>query len=153
MVRDAKMDNKNSKAFFALEIEFGRQGRQIKREVIMQHYIQHPYMQRFLKGKVTSKNLAQVVESIDSGEADQLEEKATKKGVELREKKFSKTTSTDKKSDKKDGKKTDKKKSKSKSKKKKFFRNASSSSSSKDESATFKGIEPKVPRLRESKTI
>ena len=39
MVRDAKTDAKQSKAFFALEIEFGRQGRQMKRDHIMKNYI------------------------------------------------------------------------------------------------------------------
>ena len=64
MVRDAKMDAKKSKAFFALEIEFNRQGRQLKREEIMKRYVEHPYFSRYLNGKV-SKNLAEVVEAID----------------------------------------------------------------------------------------
>ena len=89
MKRDAKMDAKRSKAFFALEIEFGRQGRELRREVIMKTYVEHPYMERFLNGKV-SRSLADVVQLIDSGEADALEEKATKKGVDTREKKYHK---------------------------------------------------------------
>ena len=80
MVRDAKQDNKKSKAFFALEIEFRRQGRDISREVIMKRYIEHAYFMRFLNNKV-NKNLAEVVLAIDNGEADALEEKATKKSV------------------------------------------------------------------------
>ena len=87
MVRDAKMDAKKSKCFFALEIEFNRKGRNLTREQIMKRYVEHPYMTRFLNGKI-QKNLAEVVDLIETGEADGLEEKATKKTVELREKKY-----------------------------------------------------------------
>ena len=83
------MDSKKSKCFFALEIEFGRRGLDLKREYIMKHYVEHPYMQRFLNNKV-NKNLAEVVDAIDNGEAEGLEEKATKKSVDFREQKYAK---------------------------------------------------------------
>ena len=60
MRRRAKEEAKRSKALFALEIEFGRQGREVHRETIMQKYIEHPYMKRYLDGKI-QKNLAEVV--------------------------------------------------------------------------------------------
>ena len=39
----------------------------------MAKYVNHPYMDRFHAGKVT-KNLADIVKLIDSGEADDMEE-------------------------------------------------------------------------------
>ena len=77
MVRDAKMDAQNSKCFFALEIEFNKRGLEYKRDEIMKKFVKHPYMVRFLKGKL-SKNMAEVIDLLLSGEADKLEEKATK---------------------------------------------------------------------------
>ena len=96
----------------------------------MKRYIEHPYFIRFLNNKV-SKNLAEVVEAIDSGEADKLEEKATKKSVEFREKRFAKTLPTSKSVTR--SKSSKKAKSKKKSgKKKSKFRNASSTSTNKE---------------------
>ena len=84
MRREAKEEAKRSKALFALEIEFGRQGREVHRETIIQKYIDNPYMQRYVDGKI-NKTLAEVVYAIDSGEASCLEEKAVKNGVKQRE--------------------------------------------------------------------
>ena len=156
MVRDAKSDAKRSKCFFALEIEFGRRGVEYKREYIMKHYVENPYMQRFLDNKI-NKNLAEVVDAIDNNEADELEEQATKKSVDGREKKYAKhigaksfmKTRFKSKSDKRD--KKDKKQKKSKGIHSKQFRNASSSSTDDDSKPNkkFKGIDPKVPKMRE----
>ena len=38
----------------------------------MERYVNHPYMERMLAGKIT-KNLAEVVKMIDAGEADKCE--------------------------------------------------------------------------------
>ena len=46
----------------------------------MTKYIENPYMQRFLDGKI-QKNLAEVVFAIENGEASYLEEKAVRSGV------------------------------------------------------------------------
>jgi RNA processing factor Prp31 len=42
------------------------------RDIIMAKYVNHPYMHRFLAGKV-NKNLADIVDLIDNGDADDLE--------------------------------------------------------------------------------
>lgn len=55
--KQAKIDDKKSKTLFALEIEFRRNGNEISRDDIMEKYVNHPYMERMLAGKIT-KNLA-----------------------------------------------------------------------------------------------
>ena len=62
---------------FSLEIEFKRKGSTMSRDDILKRYINHPYFERYMTGKV-SKNLAQMVELVDSGEADALEKSCSK---------------------------------------------------------------------------
>ena len=75
--RQAKIDDKKSKTLFALEIEFRRKGDNISRDDIMNRFVNHPYMERFLAGKL-QKNLAEMVKLIESGKADELEKECIK---------------------------------------------------------------------------
>lgn len=59
-IRDAKLEAKQQQALFALEIEFGRHGKNHSRDYIMRKYIKTPLMEKFLAGKL-KKNLAEVV--------------------------------------------------------------------------------------------
>jgi hypothetical protein len=68
-VKKMKRSAKESKALLALEVEFGRQGRDIPRKVLETKYIENPYMQKFLKGSLKSKCLADIIDEIDSGAA------------------------------------------------------------------------------------
>lgn len=81
LCRQAKIDDKRTKTLFALEIEFRRpkdkstpadtEKQNMTRDQIMSKYINHPYMEKFLSGKI-KRNLAEIVRLIDTGEADDL---------------------------------------------------------------------------------
>ena len=111
----------------------------------MQKYIEHSYMKRYLDGKI-QKNLAEVVQAIDSGEANHLEEKAVRGGIKAREDRHASKLRKKDKKDKKDKKskksKSLKKKPKSKSKKNRF---SSASSSSSEEKAKPTKKNTKMP--------
>jgi hypothetical protein len=68
MVRDAKAEAKQQQVLFALEIEFGRKGKDYSRDFILKKYVQTPLMDKYLQGKL-KKNLAEVVEMIELGDA------------------------------------------------------------------------------------
>lgn len=57
---------------------------------MLEKYVEHPYMKKFLDNKV-SKSLAEMVALIDNGEADLLTEKNTKQGVKIRETRYAAT--------------------------------------------------------------
>lgn len=74
----------------------------------MAKYVNHPYMDRFHAGKVT-KNLADIVKLIDSGEADEMEENLQKNEIKTREAKYAKLTGSKPREEKKDDPAEDKK--------------------------------------------
>jgi hypothetical protein len=61
--------------------------KEMSREHIMLKYVEHPYMKRMLEGKIKTP-LSSMVDLIDSGEADELEEEAIKREIKVREARY-----------------------------------------------------------------
>lgn len=83
-----KKQAKSQKVLLAIEVELGRNGKSVTREVLLKKYMENPYMERFLAGQVKGKSLAEIVEDIDCGKSHEKVDKAIQQGVKLREAKF-----------------------------------------------------------------
>lgn len=45
-----KKQAKSQKVLLAIEVELGRNGKSVTREVLLKKYMENPYMERFLAG-------------------------------------------------------------------------------------------------------